>query len=101
MIRRVFLERMYQNALKNRYNYGHKHLKSGITDITTPDKHIEVKKWAQWKHGLGQLLAYDYCDPKEKLEVHLFGEYPDDKKNLACEIFDRYNIIVVDLETTD
>ena len=31
---------------------------SGIVDILTPDKVIEVKKADNWKHALGQTLAY-------------------------------------------
>ncbi len=33
-------------------------IESGIVDILTPDKVIEVKKADNWKHALGQTLAY-------------------------------------------
>ena len=72
-------------------------MNNGITDITTPKKHIEIKEYTMWKHALGQILAYDYYDPKEKLEVHLFGEYPPEKKEIAKAVFDKYNITIVEI----
>ena len=91
-------ERVYQNALQAHYKCGHKRLPSGITDVTTANKHIEIKRWSRYKHSLGQILAYDFYDPKLHLEVHLFGKYPEHKKEIAKKVFDRYNITVVDLE---
>lgn len=96
--RRVLIERRYQHALQKSLGYGHKFLPCGISDVTTPEKHIEIKRWSAWKHSLGQLLAYNYCDPKKQLEAHMFGEYPSDKKRLAVEIFSTYNIKVIDTE---
>lgn len=90
-------EKVYQKALERKYGYGHKRLPCGITDITTPDKHIEIKRWSQNKQAIGQLLAYNYYDEKNILEAHLFGEYPVEKKEIAKKIFKLYNIVVVDL----
>jgi hypothetical protein len=90
-------ERVYQNALQAHYKCGHKRLPSGISDVTTADRHIEIKRWPLYKQALGQLLAYDYYDKKPILEAHLFGEYPDEKKEIAIKIFNKYNISVVDL----
>lgn len=89
-------ERYFQRILQKQYRASHKYLKCGITDITTAKKHIEIKRWPQWKHCLGQLLAYNYCDPKLYLEAHLFGPYCDKKKDVAIEIFHKYNITVYD-----
>lgn len=91
-------ERAYQNALQAHYKCGHKRLPSGISDVTTEDRHIEIKRWPQWKQSVGQILAYNFYDPKPILEAHLFGKYPSHKKDIAKKVFDRYNIIVVDLE---
>lgn len=101
-MRRTFLclcrqERVYQHALVAKHGHGHKRLPSGISDVTTPDRHIEIKRWPLYKQALGQLLAYDYYDKKPILEAHLFGRYPEHKKEVAKKVFDRYNIIVVDL----
>ena len=92
-----FIEKIYQKSLQAKCGYGHKRLPCGITDITTPKKHIEIKEYTMWKHALGQILAYDYYDPKEKLEVHLFGEYPPEKKEIAKAVFDKYNIMIVEI----
>lgn len=92
-------ERHFQKQLQARIGYGHKRLPSGITDITTPTKHIEIKNWRQWKFALGQLLAYDYYDKKDRLEVHMFGDYPEKNKEIARAVFDSYNIHVHDITT--
>ena len=60
-------EKVYQKALERKYGYGHKRLPCGITDITTPDKHIEIKRWNQNKQAIGQLLAYNYYDKKKDI----------------------------------
>lgn len=91
-------ERIYQKALQAHYKCGHKRLPSGISDVTTVDRHIEIKKWSNYKHSIGQLLAYDFYDKKPILEVHLFGKYPEYKKEIAKRVFEKYNITVVDLE---
>lgn len=100
MMRKFICERAYQHALQQKYKYGPKQLKSGVTDITTPNKHIEIKRWPCWKHSLGQLLSYDHYDKKPELEAHLFGEYAEYKKEIAREVFTKYNIKVVDLGFT-
>lgn len=97
-MRKLICERAYQQALQKKYNYGHKHLKCGITDITTPTKHIEIKKWNCWKESLGQLLAYNHYDKKPELEAHMFGNYAEYKKEIAREVFAKYNIKVIDLD---
>ena len=43
---------------KNTYSRTEVIIESGIVDILTPDKVIEVKKADNWKHALGQTLAY-------------------------------------------
>jgi hypothetical protein len=91
-------ERIYQKALQAHYKCGHKRLPSGISDITNVDRHIEIKKWCNWKFSIGQLLAYNYYDNKPILEAHLFGKYPEYKKEIAKRVFDKYNIMVVDLD---
>lgn len=92
-----FFEKIYQKNLQLRYGYGHKRLPCGITDITTPKKHIEIKEYSLWKHALGQILAYNHYDPKENLEVHLFGEYPTEKKEIAKAVFNKFDITVIDV----
>ncbi len=45
----------------------------GRIDILTPVEIIEVKSVRLWKHGVGQLLAYQQSFPSRKLRLHLFG----------------------------
>lgn len=49
----------------------------GRIDILSPDEIIEIKCYRNWKHGIGQLKAYQE-DPRYKhygLRLHLF-DYP-------------------------
>lgn len=48
-------------------------IKSGIVDILTPDKVIEVKKANNWKHALGQTLSYS-AELHKKPCVALIGK---------------------------
>ena len=98
MIIRCLSEAYYQKIIQKSTNGYRKALPSGITDVTTRHRHIEIKKWNNWKFALGQILAYDFYDKKEALEVHMFGEYPHTKKMVAKQVFDKYNIMVIDLE---
>jgi hypothetical protein len=68
------LERDYQKHLSKLFN-GNTHLKNkyGITDITTDNCHIEIKNWINYKHCLGQLIAYNLGDPKDNLIAAFFG----------------------------
>ena len=101
MLRFKLREAYYQKIIQKSTGGVRKYLPSGITDVTTPTKHIEIKTWNSYKHSLGQLLAYDHYDKKEILEVHLFSadtKYPDEKKQIAIEVFTKYNIKVIDLD---
>lgn len=69
-------EKYYQLILEKLTSGKHKQLQCGITDITTENAHIEIKSWCAWKSALGQLICYDFDDPKEHLYVYLFGEKP-------------------------
>ncbi len=46
----------------------------GRIDILTPDLLIEIKKASQWKHGVGQLIAYQRNYPNHQLVLYLFGD---------------------------
>lgn len=87
-------ESFYQKYLEKQFGGTHKKLKRGITDITTENKHIEIKNWISWKDALYQLLLYNIDDRKDYLEVYLFGSTPPpDKKQMIFESFQYYNII--------
>lgn len=87
-------EKEYQHHLEKELNG--KHLKNthGITDITTEDTHVEIKKWSDYKSALGQLLSYNNAIPKENLSVYFFGYYPEEKKEMIIDLFNKSNINV-------
>jgi hypothetical protein len=50
---------------------------NGFIDILTTDKIIEIKECTNWKHALGQILAYSDDYPNHKKIIYLF-DVPDD-----------------------
>lgn len=48
----------------------------GMMDIHLADRIIEIKVWDDYKHALGQVLAYG-TDKSQALEVAFFGPMPD------------------------
>jgi len=66
-------EEFYQSALAMHFGHGHKTVRSGITDITTPHFHAEIKHWKKWKQAIGQLMVYNENDPRPELRIYLFG----------------------------
>ena len=77
-------EAFYQIIVEKYLNGTHKRLESGITDVTNNDTHAEIKRWARYKEGLGQLLTYNRDDPKERLQMYFFGK--SSAKLEACAI---------------
>lgn len=49
----------------------------GFADIVTDTHVIEVKHWRQWKHALGQVLAYHAFASDKKIRIHLFADECD------------------------
>jgi hypothetical protein len=56
---------------------------SGRIDLLTEDAVIEIKDISNWKHALGQVLAYSIHYPDHKRVVYLFGELPDNIDTIA------------------
>lgn len=59
-------------------------IKSGVVDVLTPDKVIEVKKSENWKHALGQSLAYA-AELKLKPCVSLIGKLQPISKKILLQ----------------
>lgn len=93
---KILCERFYQQVLEKHFKASHKKLKSGVTDITTSDSHIEIKEWESWIHAIGQLYVYNLDEPKEKLMVVLFGKYSNKCKKNAFDAFESMNVEVYD-----
>lgn len=49
----------------------------GFADVVTDTHVIEVKHWRQWKHALGQVLAYHAFASDKKTRIHLFADECD------------------------
>jgi hypothetical protein len=56
-------------------------IETGIVDIMTPELVIEVKKAANWKHAMGQVLAYSYTTGRTPV-VALIGTVPQVAKDV-------------------
>ena len=87
-------EKEYQHHLEQELNGKHLKNKHGITDVTTDDTHVEIKKWSDYKTALGQLLSYNNAVPKNNLSVYFFGHYPEEKKKEVSELFIKNSINV-------
>jgi hypothetical protein len=79
-------EKFFQLLLEKYLNGTHKTLSCGITDVTTKSCHAEIKKWSSWKEAIGQLTSYNVIDPKERLEMYMFGKYTQKCKNEAIKV---------------
>ena len=69
----------------------------GRIDLLTDDKLIEIKKYKNWLHGMGQLIGYSNFYPKKEKMLYLFnvgdGELSYVKKickkhDVAVKVFD-------------
>lgn len=93
-------EDFYQSILEKHFNATHKKLLIGVTDITTDDTHIEIKRWCNWRDAFAQLILYNSHDPKEKLHACFFGEYTQPSKDLAIASLKQQNITCFELTQT-
>lgn len=86
-------EWVYRDYLWHTFKHSQKEvtIDTGIVDVMTPDKVIEVKKAANWKHALGQVLAYSYTTSKTPV-VALIGSVPTQARavylNLGVELIE-------------
>lgn len=49
----------------------------GFIDVLSDTEVIEVKYYKKWKHGLGQVLAYQSFYPRLEKRLHLFAHKGD------------------------
>jgi hypothetical protein len=105
-------ETFYQSVVERYLRGTHKRLESGyITDISTEDTHVEIKKWKNFRESIGQLLSYNAEDHKPYLQVYLFGTKTNKIKEVATRIFksldikmftfdiDTKHVDIIDLDT--
>ena len=51
--------------------------KIGKADLVSEHSIVEIKRFLEWKHALGQILSYSYLHPKKKKILLLFEEKID------------------------
>jgi hypothetical protein len=94
-------EKFYQLLLEKYLGGTHKTLSCGITDITTDSCHAEIKEWNSWKEAIGQLTCYNIVDPKEYIEMYMFGRYKQSCKDEAIKIVTACKINIYEFIDTD
>ena len=92
MSKNIKNENFYQNITEIYLKGTHKTLVCGITDITTEHCHAEIKKWEDYKYAVGQLITYNFFDPKEAKQLYLFGTISKKLKKVVCELCEGLNI---------
>lgn len=92
MTKHIRNEAFYQNITEEYIKGTHKTLACGITDITTDTCHAEIKKWEDYKYGIGQLMSYNFFDPKETKKLFLFGTAAKKLKNVVKDLCEGFNI---------
>jgi hypothetical protein len=90
------MERYYQTILAEKLGAGHMRIAGvGVTDITTPDAHIEVKHWGRYQEVPGQLAKYNQAVPRARLCAYFFGEEPiPERYGQILELMKTFNIDV-------
>ena len=68
-------EVFYQRILEKRHGGRHMKTLTGVTDVTTPTMHIEIKQASLWTYGYRQLLGYNAMAPRKELRLYLFDAH--------------------------
>jgi len=87
-------EDFYQKIVEMHLQGTHKRLTIGVTDVTNDTIHAEIKKWDDFKNAIGQLVAYNIEDPKERLQIYFFGKYGKTNKENAANCVKKANMEV-------
>jgi hypothetical protein len=87
-------EEFYQRIVEAYLGGTHMKVECGVTDVTTNDIHAEIKDWKEWKYALGQLIVYNVCEPRDRLQMYLFGNYLTTYKIKAINVLKTINVEV-------
>lgn len=68
--------------------------KFGFIDLMTQESIIEIKVYENWKHGLGQLMAYGRCFPNKKKILYLFDVPEQNQLTDIKELCDECGVAV-------
>jgi hypothetical protein len=92
-------EKFYQTIVEKYLGGKHKRMLCGITDVTTDKIHAEIKNWTRYNDTFGQLFRYNNEDPKERLQVYMFGNTKKNKqeqqafKSMKAANFEVYTFV--------
>jgi hypothetical protein len=79
-------EGYYQRLLESKLGGTHLTIKGvGITDVTTEDAHVEIKRWRMADQVMGQLARYQLAVPRPRSCAYFFGARPSKEKVVAVE----------------
>lgn len=67
-------ECFYQKVVEAYLGQSHMKLRGCVTDVTTDSAHAEIKRWADFMKGIGQLITYDMISPRPELHAYMFDE---------------------------
>ena len=78
MPKRLFFSKRNSKNIEKKYNAKTEvKTKNGYIDVLTKDKIIEIKECSDWKHALGQIMAYSIYYPKREKVIYLFNVNED------------------------
>ena len=90
-------ERQVQEELSDKegVHYGGQ-VQVWCVDVLTEREVIEVKAVGQWKHALGQVLAYSACFPEHQARIHLYSDESSGAIELAglCDVCTKLGVKV-------
>ncbi len=87
----------YQNILLRYYKAKPLRVRHGLTDVTTPQFHGELKQWRKWDDVVGQLYKYNHVAPRPELRAYFFGDYKYECKVFATTVLANANIKPFDI----
>ena len=93
----LYYQLLLEQYLTNK-NAKHMRLNHGITDLTTSEYHIEIKKWSNFSQVIGQLEMYQEQSWRPKLYAVFFGK-TSEKNNEHDQII-IYNEPVEHMDTS-
>lgn len=73
----------------------------GNIDVLCESSLYEVKHIKQWKHALGQVLAYGFFHPSKNKKLYLFGVATKKLQNKIDTICNFYNVTAVFTDFTN
>jgi hypothetical protein len=67
-------ERFFQKVVEKYLGKSHMKVGFSITDATTDNAHVEIKRWKRYKEAIGQLSTYDTLLPRPERHAYMFDE---------------------------